>query len=119
MNKIRFGLMLVIAAPLAFGGNAVLAADCGEAPQDTPIIPNGETATAADIRAARDAVIVFSNEVDEYLACMDERAPRILPFLTKEQKVRWDEDLAEVHERRRELQTQMNMAIRGYRRANQ
>jgi t-SNARE complex subunit (syntaxin) len=102
---------------LLASGN-VFAADCGEVPSVTPTVPSGSTATSGDIRAARDAVVAFSNKVDEYLACMDRRAASILPYLSKEQKERWDEDLANLHETRRDLQTQMNQAIRDYRRAN-
>jgi hypothetical protein len=94
----------------------VMAADCGEPPMDQPPVPSGEAASTDDIRIARDAVIQYSRQVDEYLTCMDQRAPKIMPYLTKEQKVRWDEDLADVHERRRKLQIKMNEAIRSYRR---
>jgi len=107
--------LLGLSLALAFTSSAAFSADCGEAPYEQPPIPNGETADAEDIRKARVAVVTYSNKVDEYLTCMDQRAPRILPYLSKEQKVRWDEDLAEVHERRRELQTQMNQAIRAFR----
>jgi len=99
-------------------GGALSAADCGEVPHKVPFIPSGETAGEDGIRTARDAVVKYSAEVDEYLACMDARAPRILPYLTKEQKVRWDEDLADIHDRRRDVQNEMNLAIRSYRGAN-
>ncbi|MEX0297527.1 MAG: hypothetical protein AB3N28_00555 [Kordiimonas sp.] len=97
----------------------VVAEECGEPPMDQPSIPNGETSTADQIRSARNAVVAFSTEVDEYLACMDTRGAKLLPFLTKEQQVRWDEDLANLHDSRRDLQNQMNLAIRAYRRARQ
>jgi len=108
--------ILVIAALLTVSAPAV--ADCGEPPIDIPTVPKGETAVSASIRTARDAVINFSKEVDDYLACMDQRAQLILPYLTKEQKARWDEDLANLHNKRRDLQTEMNMAIRSYRKAS-
>jgi len=110
--------LLGLSLALTFTSSAAFSADCGEAPYKQPMIPNGEMADAEDIRKARLAVVAYSNKVDEYLTCMDQRAPRILPFLSKEQKVRWDEDLAEVHEKRRELQTQMNLAIRAYRKSS-
>ena len=97
----------------------VFAVDCGEAPMDMPSVPDGAKATADDIRNARSSVLAYSAKVDEYLACMDNRATQILPYLTKEQQVRWDEDLASLHDKRRELQTQMNAAIRAFRRASQ
>lgn len=111
---------LITAALLgALNSGQVFAIDCGEVPQDMPTVPNGATATAADIRAARTAVLDYSSKVDEYLSCMDNRATQILPYLTKEQQSRWDEDLGNIHEKRRELQTQMNEAIRAFRRASQ
>lgn len=110
--------LLGISLALAFSSSAAFAADCGEAPIEAPSVPAGETAAADDIRAARLAVVQYSNRVDAYLTCMDERATRILPFLTKEQKLRWEEDLADVHEKRRDIQTQMNLAIRTFRKAS-
>lgn len=91
--------------------------DCGEQPMDKPSIPDGATSTQSEIRAARDAVIAYSSNVDKYLQCMDKRSNTVVPYLTKEQKLRWDEDLADIHEVRRELQTKMNAAIRAYRNA--
>jgi len=93
------------------------AADCGEQPSDAPNVPNGEIAEAENIRQARVAVVSYSEKVDAYLACMDARGPSILPYLTKEQQVRWDEDLADLHDRRRDVQNAMNLAIRAYRKA--
>jgi hypothetical protein len=97
--------------------SSALAADCGEMPLDAPAIPDGATAAADDIRDARNAVLEFSSKVDEYLTCMDSRAATILPYLKKEQQERWEKDLADLHDRRRDLQTQMNAAIRAYRRS--
>ena len=96
---------------------SAFAADCGEPPVDQPTVPDGASATQATIRAARDSVVAYSTKVDEYLQCMDRRANSVVPYLTKEQKVRWDEDLAGLHEKRRDLQTKMNEAIRAYRNA--
>ncbi|WP_139167485.1 hypothetical protein [Kordiimonas lacus] len=96
---------------------SVFAADCGEPPMDEPPVPNGAVADADQIRDSRDAILEYSKKVDEYLTCMDQRAAKIMPYLTKDQQARWDEDLAAVHERRRQLQIRMNEAIRSYRRA--
>ncbi|WP_262691956.1 hypothetical protein [Kordiimonas aestuarii] len=81
-----------------------------------PAVPDGHRADADDIRTARDAVLGYSKKVDEYLTCMDQRAGDILPYLTKEQKLRWDEDLTSIHNHRRDLQVKLNEAIRAYRR---
>lgn len=93
------------------------AADCGEEPHALPTIPSGENAEAESIRQARVAVVSFSEKVDTYISCMDARGPSILPYLTKEQKARWEEDLADLHDRRRDLQNAMNLAIRTFRKA--
>ena len=103
---------------LTFGNSVAFAADCGEVPHQPPFIPNGETAGEEGIRVARNAVVKYSAEVDNYLTCMDGRATNILPYLTKEQKARWEEDLADLHDKRRDIQNEMNLAIRSYRNAN-
>ncbi|MBV1901255.1 MAG: hypothetical protein KUG56_06240 [Kordiimonadaceae bacterium] len=116
MQKQIFSLLIALmlcAAPAK-------AADCGEAPFDAPAsVPDGQSATAIEIRAARNAVIAFSAKVDTYMTCMDQRATVLLPYMTKEQKTRWDEDLANLHDKRRELQTAMNIAIRAFRKTQQ
>jgi hypothetical protein len=108
-------LSFVFAAALTMSLPAA-ALDCGEPPMDQPPVPNGANATSDDIRDARDAVLGYSKRVDEYLSCMDQRAAVIVPYLTKEQKTRWDEDLTKVHNDRRDLQIKLNEAIRAYRR---
>lgn len=109
-------LSLVFASVLCASA-PVLAADCGEPPMEQPPVPTGVGASTDQIRDARNAVISYSRRVDEYLTCMDQRAPTIMPYLTKDQKERWDEDLANIHEVRRQLQVKMNEAIRAYRRS--
>ncbi len=109
--------IFAIAVALTFGGNSAFAVDCGEVPQTEPYVPNGETASAEEIRTARNNVVSYSDAIDRYLTCMDDRAGNIMPYLTKEQKERWNEDLAAVHEVRREIQNRMNMAIRTFRKS--
>ncbi len=108
----------IVFASILYTSTSVVAADCGEPPMDQPPLPTGEAASTEQIRDARNAVIDYSRKVDEYLTCMDQRAPAIMPYLTKDQKVRWDEDLADIHEVRRKLQVKMNEAIRAYRRSS-
>ena len=108
-------LSFVFAAAL-FASLPASALDCGEPPLQQPPVPDGSHANADDIRDARDAVLGYSKRVDKYLTCRDQRAPTILPYLTKEQKLRWDEDLTNVHNERRDLQVKLNEAIRAYRR---
>ena len=111
--------ILGFALALSFGATSVSGADCGEPPMDQPPIPDGAQSDADAIRAARNAVVAYSTQVDAYLTCMDERGTKLMPYMTKEQQVRWDEDLANLHDSRRDLQQQMNLAIRAYRRSRQ
>ena len=43
--------------------------DC--APPETPVVPDGNTAAAADLKAAADAVRAFVAAGEEYTACLD------------------------------------------------
>jgi len=113
MKYTHFGI--IIAAVIA--STPVYAVDCGEKPNALPTVPTGTNMATESIRAARVAVVSFSEKVDNYITCMDTRAPTILPYLTKEQKARWEEDLADLHDRRRDLQNDMNLAIRAFRKA--
>jgi len=110
-------LSLLIAFSL-FASLPAAAGDCGQPPLDKPAIPNGATATTEHIRQARDAVVAYSEKVDKYLSCMDTWGQKIMPFMTKDQKARWAEDLASLHNGRRNLQIKMNDAIRAYRDAH-
>lgn len=111
-------ILSLVTLGLGLVGTPVIAADCGEPPMDQISVPDGGGANADQIRDARNAIVAYSKRVDEYLSCMDQRAAKLLPYLTKDQQARWDEDLAAVHENRRQLQIKMNEAIRAYRRAN-
>ncbi|PCI62577.1 MAG: hypothetical protein COB37_06700 [Kordiimonadales bacterium] len=93
------------------------AADCGEIPSNIPTVPLGENATAESIRATRTAVVSFSAAVDTYIDCMSAKGLVIAPYMTEEQRDRREEDLDNLHERRRTVQNKMNEAIRAFRRA--
>ena len=93
------------------------AGDCGQPPLDMPTVPNGATASADDIRSARDLVLAYSATVDEFIGCMEQRTPLVAPYMTKEQIERRQEDLNDLHNERRDLQIQLNEAIRAYRQA--
>ncbi len=95
------------------------AKDCGQPPVDMPFVPGGEQASADDIRVARDLVLAYSNEVDAFINCMEQRTPLIAPYMTKDQITRRQEDLNDLHNDRRDLQIKLNEAIRAYRRAQQ
>lgn len=106
----------ICATALLLMASPAYAADCGEPPLDMPVVPKGETASAEDIREARDAVLAYSEQVDKYIACMDARGLKIAAFMTKEQKARRQDDLTDMHNERRDLQLALNEAIRQYRR---
>lgn len=94
-----------------------IADNCGEAPSTVPTVPPGEKATTESIRTARDKVLEYSKSVDAYMSCMDARAALMLPYMSKDQKERWDEDLTNLHNKRRDVQLSLNNAIRAFRRA--
>ena len=107
---------IVYVITLTAGINLTAAAeDCGEAPLNKPNLPQLTSVTADTLKSARDETVIFSERVDTYMGCMDQRGRKLLPYLTKEQQVRWEEDLTEVHENRRQLQIALNELIRSYR----
>ena len=109
---------LLMAGAMGAGVNTASAQaikDCGEPPYDAPVIPSADEADAKAIRAARDAVLAYSNQVDAYLECMDGRAAVLFTYMTEIQQTRFNNDLAAVHDGRRALQIKMNEAIRAYR----
>ena len=120
MQKLAFlfaGAFLLSApfAPLQAAGPI---GECGEPPLSKPTIPNGTGANADDMRIARNAILDYSSKIDSYLTCMDKRASVLFTYMEEEQRKRWNEDLSNLHEERRELQKKMNEEIRAYRNAN-
>ena len=99
---------------LACGWAATASADCGMPPYEKPVIPDGAAADREQMRVAVAEIKVFSDAVDQYLNCMDGRGAQVLPYMTKEQQQRWDEDLDTIHNDRVELQKSMNEQIRAY-----
>lgn len=98
---------LLLAAP-----PAAAAIDCGESPVRMPAIPDGTKSVREDMLAGVEAVKAYSDTVDAYLACKDERAMTVFQWMNEEQRARWNEDLDDLHQQRVELQRQMNEAIR-------
>lgn len=88
--------------------------DCGDPPMDDPAIPEGRSATRAQMLEAVEAVKVYSAAVDDYLQCMDERAQTVFQWMTEEQRTRWNEDTTDLHNHRVEIQKTMNEAIRTF-----
>lgn len=107
-------LFVSVAAMISLPAHAE---DCGQPPLDMPLVPNGATASADDIRSARDLVLAYSATVDEFISCMEQRTTRVAPYMTKEQIERRQEDLNDLHNERRDLQIKLNEAIRAYRQA--
>lgn len=94
---------------------SAVAEDCGAPPMETPTLPSTVTITADTLKSARERTIAYSETVDTYMTCMDQRGRKLLPYLTKDQQTRWEEDLTEIHETRRQLQITLNDIIRAYR----
>ncbi len=117
----RFGVLLVFLVVFGWGGavwpqtrlklpDAPL--DCGDPPADKPSIPDGHTATRAEMLAAVRAVKEFSDEVDRWLACKDKRAAKVFQWMNEDQRARWEADVNAVHNDRVALQRSMNAQIR-------
>lgn len=94
---------------------ATFAADCGEPPLGKLSLPTTTSIDSDNLNVARDRVINYSENVDTYMNCMDQRGRKLLPYMSKDQQTRWEEDLTKVHENRRELQIALNDLIRAYR----
>jgi len=114
--------MIALAASVVLGTvictGTASAADCGEPPVDAPTVPSGASASPNDMRIARERVIAYSDEVDQWLTCMDNRSSRLAQFLTREQRARLTEDLNKLHTDRQAVQRKLNTEIRAYRDAN-
>ena len=104
----------VLTGLLACGWATAATADCGMPPYEKPVIPDGGQADRDQMRSAVSEVKTFSDRDDQYLNCMDGRGAQVLPYMTKEQQQRWDEDLDTIHNDRVELQKSMNEQIRAY-----
>jgi hypothetical protein len=104
--------IITLTAGLSIAGTAD---DCGAPPLDKPTLPSATTVTADSLKSARESTVVFSDQVDTYMSCMDQQGRKLLPYLTKEQQTRWEEDLTEIHENRRQLQIALNDLIRSFR----
>ena len=105
-------LVPLVAALVLFAGPALAAVDCGDPPMDEPAIPDGAHASRAEMLSAVNAVKAYSDAVDAYLKCKDERSLTVFKWMNEAQRTRWAEDLDRVHQRRVEVQRQMNEAIR-------
>lgn len=113
LQRIAAIATVIMPAVISVGAHAD---DCGQPPMSQPSVIDGATATSETLRISRDAVLSYSDNVDAWLACMDRRIASLSPFLTKEQRTRWQEDSAKLHNERRDLQVKLNEEIRKFRR---
>lgn len=113
MVKLNLTLIIVILV-LVPAAQAQQSLDCGPEPLDTPQLPDGTTTTRGDLSSAVAQVRAYSGAVDTFLSCMDTVGVELLPYMTKEQQERWDDDLNSLHERRVDLQKSMNEEIRTF-----
>ncbi len=86
--------------------------DCGDPPADKPRVPDGRTASRAEMLTAVRAVKDFSDAVDRWLACKDKRAAKVFQWMNEDQRARWEADVNAVHNDRVALQRAMNAQIR-------
>lgn len=76
-TPLAIALSLAAAAPAAF-------AACTYPPEVT--VPDGKTATKADMQAANAAVKDYMAKVEDYLACLDKEEADLGDAVTEEQK---------------------------------
>ncbi|WP_281302152.1 MULTISPECIES: hypothetical protein [unclassified Iodidimonas] len=107
-------LMLGLLGLLGASSPAMAAPDCGDPPSNEPKIPVGKKADRDLMLKSVNAVRAYSESIDEWLACKDRRAVQVFSWMNEDQRKRWEEDLNSVHERRVEVQRQMNEAIREF-----
>jgi hypothetical protein len=60
---------LALAALVAFAAVPAMAKDCGARPA-APSIPNGKSASEADMKAAYTKITAYTKGVNEYLQCL-------------------------------------------------
>ncbi|GER08217.1 hypothetical protein GCM10007972_17440 [Iodidimonas muriae] len=116
-NRLSAASLTLVAAFL-LSGTAFAAPDCGDPPLNEPAIPQASKATRESMLAGVNAVKAYSGAVDTWLTCKDRRSVEVFQWMSEEQRTRWEEDLNKVHERRVEVQRQMNEAIREFNKVN-
>lgn len=77
---------MISACALLLFATAANADECAR--PDTPTVPDGSTASHADMVAAQQAVQGFLAEADEYRACLQEQSRAIGEAETEEQEAR-------------------------------
>lgn len=114
MNPRAFLLALVLALPVGDvrAQSVADAPDCGDPPMTEPRIPNAKRSVREDMLAGVNAVKAYSEAIDAWLACKDRRAVTVFGWMNEQQRARWEEDLAKIHEDRVEVQRKMNEEIR-------
>ncbi|GIL40569.1 hypothetical protein [Roseiterribacter gracilis] len=60
---------LALAALVAFAAAPAVAKDCGARPASPPI-PNGKSASEADMKASYTKITTYTKAVNEYLQCL-------------------------------------------------
>ncbi|WND02874.1 hypothetical protein QGN29_00670 [Temperatibacter marinus] len=88
---------------------------CGPAPQDFPVIPNAETATTKQVVEARKNILAYSQKIDVYFTCMEQRTQYIKAYMSKDQLSRYENDMTDLNNKLRDAQIEMNRVIRALR----
>jgi hypothetical protein len=101
-------------AALAIFVQPAAAKDCGLPPAVTPTIPDGNTATAEDIRAASQAVQDHGFKVQTYLNCLELNKEDYFLNMTDPERQRWAEDFNALADKLTALETGLNEQIRIY-----
>lgn len=110
-------LSLIVLA-LVIGGSSAGAKDCGLPPAETPVVPDGRTATGDDIRNATQAVQEYAFKVQNYLNCMELNKEAFFLNMNDGQRVRWAEDYNALADKLTAIETGLNEQIRIYNERN-
>jgi len=105
--------VLVCAGAVSFALPAS-AKDCGLPPAEAPMIPDGNTASAEDIRLASQAVQDYGFTVQTHLNCLELNKEAFFLNMTDPQRQRWAEDFNALADKLTALETSLNEQILVY-----
>lgn len=104
--------VLALAGLMSFTASA-----CDDAPMVGPL-PDGATATEAQMLAARDAISAYMTAMEDYLVCLDDELAAKGDAATTEYKELMEKRIIAGDDERRRVAASFNEALQAYRKAN-
>lgn len=96
---------------------SLTASACEDAPMVGPI-PDGATATEAQMLAARDQITAYMTAMENYLVCLDDELAAKSAEATAEYKELMEKRIVAGDDERRRVAASFNEALQAYRQAN-